>query len=118
MAIIRVRRDEKTNEIYIETSLKGKPLLTIPQINKGTAYTEEERWEFDLIGKLPYSIETIEQQEVRSYKQFSRFNTDLEKHIYVSYVYIYNNTILNIAYDLCYNFCCLVIQLYRCSIPI
>jgi malate dehydrogenase (oxaloacetate-decarboxylating) len=93
MAIIRVRRDEKTNEIYIETSLKGKPLLTIPQINKGTAYTEEERWEFDLIGKLPYSIETIEQQEVRAYKQFSRFNTDLEKHIYLRNLHGTNETL-------------------------
>ena len=93
MAIIRVRRDEKTNEIYIETSLKGKPLLTIPQINKGTAYSEKERWEFDLIGKLPYSIETIEQQQVRAYKQFSRFNTDLEKHIYLRNLHGTNETL-------------------------
>ena len=56
MAIIRVKRDADTNQIYIETNLQGKPLLTIPQLNKGTAYSEQERWTFGLKGKLPFTI--------------------------------------------------------------
>lgn len=93
MAIIRVMRDAKTGEIYIETNLQGKPLLTIPQLNKGTAYTEQERWTFGLKGKLPFSIETIEQQEVRAYQQYTRFNTDLEKHIYLRNLHGTNETL-------------------------
>ena len=40
----------------------AKRLLTIPQLNKGTAFTEQERLEFGLIGKLPPHVETLEEQ--------------------------------------------------------
>ena len=46
MVIIRVKRDAKSGEIYVETNLTGKPLLTIPQLNKGTAYSDQETLDF------------------------------------------------------------------------
>lgn len=76
--------DETTNEDYIETSLQGKSLLTIPQLNKGLAFTEEERLEFNLLGKLPPKIEAIEQQTQRAYGQFKAFTSDLQRHIYLN----------------------------------
>ncbi|MGB6976407.1 MAG: hypothetical protein WBE18_03005, partial [Gammaproteobacteria bacterium] len=43
MLDFKVVRDKTTGEKWIETSLTGKPLLTTPQLNKSTAFTEEER---------------------------------------------------------------------------
>ncbi|RNC78245.1 NAD-dependent malic enzyme [Piscirickettsia salmonis] len=75
--------DEKTGKIYIKTSIKGKALLTMPQLNKGTAFTEEERKEFGLCGKLPQRVETLDEQVERCYLQFQRFSSPLEKSIYL-----------------------------------
>jgi len=59
MLDFKLNRDKKTDELYLETSLCGKPLLTTPQLNKGTAFTNEERKDFGLPGKLPHRVETI-----------------------------------------------------------
>lgn len=76
--------DENKTEVWIETSLTGKPLLSTPQLNKGTAFTAEEREVFGLIGKLPPQIETLEQQKQRCYRQFNQFEAELQKHIYLN----------------------------------
>jgi len=52
--------NSKTKKTCIETSIRGKPLLTTPQLNKGTAFTVEERHTFGLLGKLPPRVETLE----------------------------------------------------------
>ena len=52
--------NEKTDQEYLETSLKGKAMLTISQLNKGTAFSDEERKQFNLTGKLPIQVETLE----------------------------------------------------------
>jgi malate dehydrogenase (oxaloacetate-decarboxylating) len=68
----------------ILTDLWGKNLLTTPQLNKGTAFTADERKTFGLLGKLPFRIESLEEQVVRAYLQFSRYKTDMQKHIYLN----------------------------------
>lgn len=83
----------KTSKHWLETSLTGKPLLTVPQLNKDTAFTEEERWAFGLKGKLPQVIETIEQQATRAYLQYTRFKGALEKHIYLKSLHDRNETL-------------------------
>ena len=75
---------DKNNEDYVLTSVVGKPLLTSPQLNKGTAFSEQERVDFGLLGKLPIRIETLDEQVQRAYKQFSSFETNLQKHIYLT----------------------------------
>lgn len=77
-------KNKMDNEEWIETSLSGKPLLTIPQLNKGTAFTLEERHEFGLLGKLPPQIETLEEQTKRAYQQYLAYSTKLQKHIYLN----------------------------------
>jgi malate dehydrogenase (oxaloacetate-decarboxylating) len=77
-------KNPKTQEEYIETSLAGKLLLTIPQLNKGTAFTEQERHIFSLLGKLPAQIETLEEQVKRTYMQVQGYTTPIQKHIYLN----------------------------------
>lgn len=76
-------KDEKTHKEWIETSITGKLLLTTTQLNKGTAFTEQERREFNLIGKLPAQVETLDEQVKRAYFQFSKYHTPLQKNIYL-----------------------------------
>ena len=45
--------DKKTQQTSIHTSIYGKHLLALPQLNKGTAFTQSEREAFGLLGKLP-----------------------------------------------------------------
>ncbi len=75
---------DKTNESYVETSLRGKPLLTTPQLNKGTAFTEQERHDFGLLGKLPPRVETLKEQAERTYLQFKACSNQLAQNIYLS----------------------------------
>ena len=62
---------------------RGMGLLDTPTLNKGTAFTEEERTEFGLQGLLPPHVETLAEQAVRAYEAFQRKDTDLERHIYL-----------------------------------
>ena len=58
-------------------------LLNRQGLNKGTAFTEEERTEFGLHGLLPPHVETLDQQVVRAYEAYHRKDDDLERHIYL-----------------------------------
>lgn len=78
------KRDEKTGEWYIETSICGKQLLTTPQLNKSTAFTQEERRGFDLLGKLPNKVETLDEQVKRAYLQYSSYTSRLQQNIYLN----------------------------------
>jgi malate dehydrogenase (oxaloacetate-decarboxylating) len=62
---------------------RGTDLLDTPTLNKGTAFTEEERTEFGLQGLLPPHVETLDEQAVRAYEAFQRNDNDLERHIYL-----------------------------------
>ena len=62
---------------------RGKDLLNTPLLNKGTAFTEEERTKFGLHGLLPPQVETLDEQVVRAYEAFQKKDNDLERHIYV-----------------------------------
>ncbi len=84
MLDFKLNRDQETDELYIETSLCGKPLLTTPQLNKSTAFTQEERKDFGLLGKLPHRVETLEEQTKRAYLQFSSYTTRLQQNIYLN----------------------------------
>ncbi|MCF6312688.1 MAG: NAD-dependent malic enzyme [Verrucomicrobiales bacterium] len=80
-----------TRPLYIRYA--GPVLLETPLLNKGSAFTLQERRAFNLEGLLPYQIETIEQQVERSYQQFSQFDNDLDKHIYLRNIQDANETL-------------------------
>lgn len=85
--------DPNTRTKYIRTSLAGKPLLTTPQLNKGTAFTQTERDTFGLQGKLPAHIETIDTQVQRAYLQFNSYQTDLQKNGYLNHLHNTNQVL-------------------------
>ncbi|WP_136247315.1 NAD-dependent malic enzyme [Halomonas borealis] len=71
----------------------GPPLLEMPLLNKGSAFTREERFEFNLIGLLPQNVETIEEQAERAYRQYRQCQTDLDRHIYLRAIQDDNETL-------------------------
>ncbi len=68
----------------IRVSVTGSELLRIPRLNRGTAFTLEERETFGLIGHLPTGVTSLEAQLHRSYHQFQRAETDLDKFAFLS----------------------------------
>lgn len=68
---------------YIEAFVTGFQLLHLPLLNKGTAFTEEERTLLDLHGLLPPRIDTLERQIDRNYRRFLSQDTPLDKHTFL-----------------------------------
>ncbi|MDO6745791.1 NAD-dependent malic enzyme [Gilvimarinus sp. 1_MG-2023] len=77
--------------IYIPFA--GPALLEAPLLNKGSAFSRQERQAFNLEGLLPFSIETIEEQKARAYEQLCSFKTDIDKHIYLRNIQDTNETL-------------------------
>lgn len=68
----------------ISTALQGKLLLSTPQLNKGTGFSQEERKIFGLLGKLPMPVETLESQSSRCYKQYKLYKDHLQRNLYLN----------------------------------
>ena len=62
---------------------RGLALLNDPALNKGTAFTDDERRRFGLEGLLPRSVDTIERQVERVLGHIAAKPTDLERYIYL-----------------------------------
>ena len=71
----------------------GPSLLETPLLNKGSAFSKEERGSFNLTGLLPPRFETIDEQAERAYRQYSCFNSDINKHIYLRAIHDNNETL-------------------------
>ncbi|MEN8391538.1 NAD-dependent malic enzyme [Acinetobacter indicus] len=80
-----------TRPLYIPYA--GNMLLELPLLNKGSAFTLHERRKFNLFGLIPDAIETIDEQSHRSYQQYSAFNTEINKHIYLRNIQDTNETL-------------------------
>lgn len=65
----------------IETSLRGRELLADPLLNKGVAFTQEERRELGLNGLLPPCVMSLEEQVSRVYEQLKNQPDNLRKNI-------------------------------------
>jgi malate dehydrogenase (oxaloacetate-decarboxylating) len=59
-----------TSDATFQIALRGDAILTNPRFNKGTAFTERERKDFGLLGRLPYRVNTLDEQCERAYAQF------------------------------------------------
>ncbi|EJT82432.1 NAD-dependent malic enzyme [Gaeumannomyces tritici R3-111a-1] len=68
----------------LECALAGTALLNHPFFNKGTAFTKDERRDFDLSGLLPQNVQSLEQQVERAYAQYSAQANDLAKNSFLT----------------------------------
>ena len=71
-------------EVVVETTLFGQRLLENPLLNKGSAFPEEEREAFNLLGLLPAYVAQMEDQLARTYENYQRKDSDLERYIYLA----------------------------------
>ena len=84
---------ESRNETRIETSLTGQGLLDNPLLNKGSAFPEDERREFGLLGLLPLHCSTIDEQLARTYENYRRKESDLERYVFLTALQDRNETL-------------------------
>ena len=73
--------------------MKKHSILNDPFLNKGTAFTQEERKELGLIGLLPPYIQTIEEQAAQTYAQMQTKVNDLEKRLFLMEIFNTNRTL-------------------------
>jgi malate dehydrogenase (oxaloacetate-decarboxylating) len=77
----------------IETTLRGSEVLKKPFLNKGVAFTEEERKELKLMGLLPPAVLSLEEQARRAYEQYLAQPNDLSKNVYLSLLHDRNEVL-------------------------
>ncbi|WP_017431350.1 NAD-dependent malic enzyme [Vreelandella jeotgali] len=82
-----------TNKRPLYIPYAGPALLEMPLLNKGSAFSQQERLAFNLIGLLPQDEETIEDQLARAYRQYQQCNSDLERHIHLRAIQDDNETL-------------------------
>lgn len=83
------------------THLSGSSLLSNSLLNKGTAFSKDERSEFNLQGLIPKKVETLDEQNERISSQLNRFTSNEAKHVFLRnlqdtnehlyYYYLINN---------------------------
>ncbi|QQK65407.1 NAD-dependent malic enzyme [Cobetia sp. cqz5-12] len=83
--------DTSKRALYVPYA--GPSLLEMPLLNKGSAFSLEERVSFNLMGLLPQNVESIEEQVARVYSQYQQCATDLDKHILLRSVQDDNETL-------------------------
>ena len=69
---------------FYETKARGMAVLTNPLLNKGAAFTAEEREALGLTGLLPPVISTLEAQVACAYVEYQRLPDALSKNIYLT----------------------------------
>lgn len=73
--------------------MRGHEILNNPFLNKGTAFTMEERKELGLFGILPPYVQTIEEQAEQAYQNFLRKPSNLEKRHFLMEIFNTNRTL-------------------------
>ena len=82
LAAVAKRRGNENG--HYETKARGLAVLNSPLLNKGTAFTSEERKELALTGLLPPEISTLATQVRRAYIQYDRLPDALSKNVYLT----------------------------------
>ncbi len=67
----------------VRSALRGRSLLNEPSLNKGTAFTVDERRTLGIDGLLPSRVETITEQTVRDRDKYDRLHDSMERHIFL-----------------------------------
>ncbi|PVZ67732.1 NAD-dependent malic enzyme [Pelagibaculum spongiae] len=83
----------RLDQTVIETSVRGTELLEAPLLNKGTAFTAQERSTLRLDGLLPCRVETMQDQLDRAKITYNKQTTDLRRHVYLRSLQDNNETL-------------------------
>ncbi|OUC95494.1 NAD-dependent malic enzyme [Streptomyces swartbergensis] len=75
--------DQPMNEHLRTTTSPAVTTLADPLVNKGTAFSRQERAELGLDGLLPPAVETLDEQVARAYEAFHGYDKPLNRHIYL-----------------------------------
>ena len=86
------RRAEVRKRMRLEIP-HGLEILHDPAFNKGTAFTLEERQQFDLRGLVPPGVATPEMQEARVLENYGRMPSDLERYVFLKELQDRNETL-------------------------
>lgn len=86
-------KKDKFGKPFLKVSLTDYALITNPLLNKGMAFTEEERVSFDLLGLLPPHVTHLENQCARSYLTFKNKPNLIEQFIYLRELQDSNETL-------------------------
>lgn len=73
--------------------MKAHDILNNPFLNKGTAFTNEERQELGLVGLLPPYVQTLEEQAAQTYQHYQQKPSNLEKHLFLMEIFNTNRTL-------------------------
>ena len=73
--------------------MNAHDILNNPFLNKGTAFTMEERSKLGLIGLLPPHVQTIEEQAKQTYAQLQTKANNLEKRLFLMQIFNTNRTL-------------------------
>ena len=72
---------------------RGRELLRDPMLNKGMAFTQEEREAFGLLGLLPPHVNSLQDQVQRVMDNVRSRSSDLEKYVYLTGIHERNKTL-------------------------
>lgn len=78
------RLDHQDGEVTVHIQARGRDVLASPTINRGTAFTYEQRIQLGLLGLLPTGISTLDSQVQRVWAQYRQQPTDLAKWVYLA----------------------------------
>ena len=82
-ALLTYTRDHDDETLTLPAELYGYRLLADARLNKGTAFTEDERTAFGLHGLLPPTVFNIDDQVRRRMQVLREFHTDLERYAFL-----------------------------------
>ncbi len=85
--------DALTGEEYLEVYLRGQQVLSDTLLNKGTAFTEDERVALQLDGIIRPNWNSLEQQVERVLENFHRKGSPLDRYIYLQSLLDRNETL-------------------------
>jgi malate dehydrogenase (oxaloacetate-decarboxylating) len=93
MMDVKEVRDERMGETVLEVPLRGRQLLDCSLLNKGSAFSEQERRDFSLTGLLPSRVSTLEEQAARRYQDLQQKPTALERFLFLRALQDRNETL-------------------------
>jgi len=78
-----MRKKDEKGQPYLEIKLREENLIKSSLLNKGMAFSYQERVDFNLLGLIPPYEASLAIQRERSYQAFKSKPTDLDKYIYL-----------------------------------